>query len=184
MEGGELGESVEQLVTLAKNGNCDAFCSLIRQTEPAALSVAYGVLGDSSLAGDVVQDAFLQAWNKLGSLRETSRFLPWLLQMVRNRAIDRARLKSVSQLDPAIDAISHAPLPQDALEARELENRIEAGLSRLDEATRLAVVMRYFENLTSKEIAERLALSPAAIDMRLSRAREQLRDILSDLAVR
>jgi len=181
-EGGWLDASTEQLVIQAIAGDADAFCGLVRLHERQALSAAYAVLGDSSSAGDVVQDCFLQAWSKLAGLRDAARFVPWLMQMVRNRAIDRARVKPCAQLNDAIQPQCDA-LPGDAIEAIELQHRINIALMKLDEITRHAVAMRYFENLPSKEIAERLALSPAAVDMRLSRAREQLREILSDLAV-
>lgn len=178
-----MDPAIAQLVDRARRGDSESFCRLIRQFEKSALSLAFGVLSDASAAGDVTQEAFLQAWNKIGQLRDPERFGPWLLQLVRNRAIDRVRARSVMQLEPGINLASSDAGPGTTLEADELRGRIDLALSHLDEITRRAVAMRYFENLSSKQIAAELDLSPAAIDMRLSRARQQLREMLSDLAV-
>jgi RNA polymerase sigma-70 factor (ECF subfamily) len=176
-----LESSIAQLVQRAQQGDSEAYCRLIRHFEKPALSLAFGVLSDASAAGDVVQEAFLQAWRKLGDLRDPDRFAGWVMQMVRNRAIDRTRIKAALSLDPAIDVTATETGPPGTLEARELRSRIDLALEQLDDVTRQAVAMRYFENRSSREIAEQLDLSPAAIDMRLSRARQQLREMLSDL---
>lgn len=183
MEGGELQSAIVQDVLYARGGDSQAFCRLIRQFEKPALATAFSVIGDASAAGDVVQDAFLNAWKHLSELREPNRFGPWLMQMVRNRAIDRTRVRVVAAFDPDIDAPAASESPGDAMEAAEMQSKIDRALRQLDETTRHVVAMRYFENLSSKEIAGRLDLSPAAIDMRLSRARQQLRELLSDFSV-
>ena len=72
-----------------------------------------------------------------------------------------------------------APDPIDELSRREQHARVADALQELDELTRSAVILRYYDDLSSKEIAELLQISPAAVDMRLSRGRQALKSILS-----
>ena len=167
----------------AREGNADSFCELVRRHERHAIGVAFAITGNASTAGDVVQEAFLQVWRKLSDLQNADRFGPWFFQIVRHRALDRTRRKSASQLDETIELPANCESPDNAIETHELQQRLSGALSKLDEISRHAVVMRHFENLSSKEIAARLSLSVSAVDMRLSRAREALRESLAGFAV-
>jgi len=183
--------SLEELVTQARSGDAEAFAELIRRHERTALAIAYSSLGDAAAAGDVAQDAFLRAWQRLGELKEPARFSAWLARIVRNLAADQTRrrgwqtLASAEHLDDlAGGAGSAAPAsagadPSADLDRDETRQRIDEALQTLDEVTRSAVVLRYYDGLPSKRIGELLDLSAAAVDMRLSRARSELRDKLA-----
>src|SRR4051812_48872256 len=89
---------IADLVRRAQSGNgkrdADAFAELIRRYERSLLSIAYAALGDSDRAGDVAQEAFVKAWEKLDTLQDPSRFGPWLCGIARNLATDiRRRLR-------------------------------------------------------------------------------------------
>lgn len=173
-------QDVQELVSKARQGNAEAFASLIERFERSALAVAYAQLHDGHRAGDAVQDAFLRAWQELPRLQEDSRFGGWLLQIVRNAAIDLRRRARPTVADfPDVSAAG--PSPAQALEQTDAAARIQAALATLDETTRTAVVMRYYEGLSAKEIGAALEMSPAAVDMRLSRARGQLKELLAPL---
>jgi RNA polymerase sigma-70 factor, ECF subfamily len=176
-----------RLVEAARDGDREAFTELIVLHERAALSVAYGVLGDGWAAGDVTQEALLRAWQRLGELESPNRFGPWLIRMTRNLAIDaRRRIESgrcrngQALLDDAIVDTGCGSEPGARAIKREGRRAIEQALSALDETTRCAVVMRYYDNLSSRQIGEMLNLSAAAVDMRLSRARALLRERLGE----
>ena len=159
--------------------DADAFAELIRRFEGIALSIAYSTTGNSADAGDVTQDAFLRAWQRLDSLEDPSRFGHWLGRMVRNLSIDLRRKRRPGSLEHTWD-ISAGQDPSVPMEQREARGRIDRALETLDDITRQCVTMRYYENLSSKEIGSILDLSPAAIDMRLSRARTTLRETLAE----
>lgn len=171
--------SVDETVRNAQRGDADAFAELIARFERTALAVAYGVLADGDAAGDVVQDAFVRAWRRLADLREPQRFGPWLCSMVRNLAHDaqrRARRESRARAAvPSTVQVDRGDDPAVHVERRESDERITAAIESLDELSRAAVVMRYYEGMTSKQIAPLLGLTPAAVDMRLMRARQLLR---------
>lgn len=168
-----------------------AFTTLIRRFERTALAVAFAILPDPHAAGDVTQEAFVRAWQRLADLKDPDRFGPWLCNIVRNLAIDRRRrLRPGDRAQPLYeDAQPHAASatqapgdPLEQLDRAEVRQIITAVLQSLDEVTRCAVTLRYFDSLPSKEIGRLLELSPAAVDMRLSRARLLLREKLSALA--
>jgi RNA polymerase sigma-70 factor (ECF subfamily) len=183
--------SVGELAGRAREGETVAFEELIRRYERVALSVAYGVLHDAAEAGDATQEAFLRAWQRLKDLQDPSKFGPWLCNIVRNLALDlRRRNRHVTTAtangiaDPDAAGPANRPFmrlvsdPADEMQDREERDRVAAALAELDETTRTAVVMRYYDGASSKEIGEALGLNPAAIDMRLSRGRRQLKDLL------
>jgi len=172
--------SPRELVIRALRRDAAAFSSLIGRYERTALAVAYATLGDASAAGDVVQDAFLRAWQRLGELKEPERFGAWLSRMVRNLAID-ARRKRPMPLGAAeeIDRTADGHDPSRNLDHDEMRLQVDAALASLDDTTRSAVVLRYYDNLPSKQIGELLGLSPAAVDMRLSRGRAELKEKLA-----
>ncbi len=162
----------------AQGKDAEAFAVLIDRFEPAALAVAYAVLRDADAAGDAVQEAFLRAWTELGRLQEAARFGGWLMQIVRNAALDlRRKRKATVAKFPDLAAETDGPSVHG--EIRERDAEVKAALDELDETTRTAVMMRYYDGLSAKEIAELLELSPAAVDMRLSRGRGLLKQKLA-----
>jgi RNA polymerase sigma factor (sigma-70 family) len=170
------------LVERARRKDAEAFAALIRSYERVALSVAYGVLCDAATASDAVQDGFIRAWQRLADLREPDRFGTWLCGIVRNVAVDYLRRRkpaeSLETSRPPAEEERWTHDPMDDAGRREQNARIAAAIGSLDEVSRPVVVLRYYENLSSKQIAELLETSPAAVDMRLSRARKQLRALL------
>ena len=180
--------TTEGLVQRAQQGkDADAFAALIGQYERTALAVAYATTGNSTLASDVVQEAFLRAWQRLDDLKDPQRFGAWLGRIVRNLASDAIRRgpRPAESLDEtlAVPATGRNADPHAATQQREVCHRIDDALKGLDELTRTAVVLRYYQDLSSKQIGELLDLSPAAVDMRLSRARAQLREVLASEAM-
>jgi RNA polymerase sigma-70 factor (ECF subfamily) len=176
-----LDQDVIRLVSRARRRDAGAFAALIGRYERTALAVAYAQVHDAHRAGDAVQEAFLRAWQELPHLEEAAKFGGWLLQIVRNAAIDaRRRIRpSVAEFP---DLAARDADPAREMEAADRAAQVKEALAALDETTRTAVVMRYYEGLSAKEIGAALEMTPAAVDMRLSRARGQLRELLAPLA--
>lgn len=171
-------------VEQARRRDAAAFGRLIRRYERAALAVAFSVVGDRGEAGDVTQEAFVRAWNRLPDLKEPNKFPSWLCGIVRNLAVDfRRRAKPTASLGNFERAAGLDPA--DALSRKEAFDRLGAAIAELDEISRSVVALRYYDGLSSREIGDLLELAPTAVDMRLSRARRQLRDRLqaADAAV-
>ena len=176
-----------ELVVRSRRKEAEAFAQLISRYERVALSVAFAVLGNGDAAGDVVQESFLRAWQRLDELKDPRCFGTWLCGIARNLAIDAKRRSKHVKL--SFDACTTEPVviaderviadPVDELSRREQHARVADALQELDELTRSAVILRYYDDLSSKEIAELLQISPAAVDMRLSRGRQALKTILN-----
>ncbi|HEV8607935.1 MAG TPA: sigma-70 family RNA polymerase sigma factor [Tepidisphaeraceae bacterium] len=176
-----MDDAVEHLVRQAQQGDARAFSALIARYERSVLAVAYSAAGDGDRAADAAQEAFLRAWRKLETLKEPQCFGNWLLGIARNVALDAGRKLRRQATEPLVDqtvATSADPLQQ--MDQREQSDRIAAAIQQLDEVSRSAVVLRYYESLSSREIGQLIGLSPAAVDMRLMRARQQLRQFLGD----
>lgn len=176
---------VEQVLA----GDAEAFEHLVRKYNRLGGAIAYGVLGDFQLAEDVLQEAFLKAYRSLGSLRSPDRFRVWFTGIVKKRAIDvlrqrRASSRTVS-LDRAIDAAdrqstlplarSDSSCPVEKFLKEEQRQKVLEAVAGLPQEDRLVVVLKHMEGLSYKEIAEIAATSVSAVESRLFRARQVLR---------
>jgi RNA polymerase sigma factor (sigma-70 family) len=174
-------ESVK-LVSRAAAGDRSAFTQLINLHERQALAVAYATVGCAATAADVVQDAMLRAWQRLKELDDPARFASWLCRIVRNLSVDSLRRKPRAEADVERLLVVPAASGGDDVERGEIRAKLDSALGELDDLTRMAVTLRYYDNLSSKQIGELIGLSSAAVDMRLSRARGVLREKLAWLA--
>ncbi len=170
--------TTEQLVRCAQSGDPDAFAELLARFEGPALSTAYAILLNPEAARDAAQEGSMKAWQNLGTMKEPEKFGGWFCGIVRNAAIDQRRK---SNPVPKV-ATDHIHNPAAMAEQKELFGQIHKTLQQLDESTRTIVMMRYFDDLPTKQIAALVDLSPGAVDMRLSRARQELRGLLAGAA--
>jgi RNA polymerase sigma-70 factor (ECF subfamily) len=159
---------VAALVTAARAGDRAAFAALYHRFARVVHAIALARVRAAD-AGDVVQDVFLVAYERLGELRDPAAFPGWLVQIARNRAVDRARAPR------GVDATADASIdPAPTAEAREALDAIRA----LPEAYRETLIMRLVEGLTGPEIAERTGLAPGSVRVNLHRGMMILRERL------
>jgi RNA polymerase sigma-70 factor, ECF subfamily len=158
-----------QLVEAARHGDRMAFGRLYDRFAP----MIHGLLLSRVPYGDVddlVQEVFLQAMNRLASLRQAESFGPWLAAIARNRARDHFRRATDTVELP--DDLASAPHSQgDALE-------VLAVIRRLPEAYRDTLILRLVEGMTGPEIAERTGLTHGSVRVNLHRGMQMLRDAL------
>ncbi len=173
-----MRRSADELVRMAQQGEESAFAELVRRYERTVLAVAYARCGQGDTAADLAQEAFVRAWQGLKHLRQPEGFGPWLIGIARNLAIDWRRRHRTSIEIPQDIAHPDGNPARQAL-GREMDQHIAAALGSLDEISRCAVTLRYYDGLSSEQIGNLLDLTPAAVDMRLSRARSQLRQLLA-----
>ena len=180
------GTTVAQWVRDARrHGSPAAFSALVQHYERSALAVAYACTGDATLAGDVVQDAFLRAWRRISELKDEQKFAAWLCGIVRNAASDTRRRnwnRNTLGGDALTSAADIVADPRSQIEGLERSEQIAWAMQQLDEASRAAVVLRYYEGMSSAEIAELTDSTPTAVDMRLSRARRRMKELLNEPA--
>jgi RNA polymerase sigma-70 factor, ECF subfamily len=163
--------SEAELIRLAMSGDSAAFADLIRPQYAAAFRVAYGLLHDVYEAEDVVQEAALTAWRKLGNVREGSQLRPWFLAIVANRCRSAAKSRPWSMA--RTDRQEEAPSPDIAANVD-----LRRALLRLGHDERLPIVLRYYLDMPYEEIAGVLGISAQAARTRVVRAVRRLRPIL------
>lgn len=168
------------LVARAHAGDGDAFEELVRRHYRAAFVVALAVAGSRADAEDVCQDAWVRALERLDGLRHAERFLPWLLQVVRNVAHNRrehGRLRRAAPLDsPAAAAVADAR--QDPAQVV-LAARLEAALAVLGQTQREIVLLHDLEGWDHRAIAAALGLTETNSRQHLFQARRRLRQALA-----
>jgi len=171
----------------AAAGGCEhAYTRIIVASQNTVTAVALAITRDPGASEDIAQEAFLSAWQNLKRLQNPSSFLPWLRQITRNLAYDHLRRhrQRVINGEAAEIAISHAAdpsaLPEEQLLDAERERMAAELISELPEESREVLLLYYREGQNSRQVAELLGLSDAAVRKRLSRARKSLRgDLLS-----
>ena len=162
------------LVQSAQTGNERAFAALVRRNERRMYATAYSILGSSWDASDACQDAFLEAWAKIGALRDPSSFGPWMAQIVVNKCHSaRRKTKRLVVVDEVPEREAHEVIgPETSLVL------IEA-VKRLDEDHRAVVALRYFADLKVDEIAEVIGVPAGTVKSRINRAMARLRELLA-----
>jgi RNA polymerase sigma-70 factor, ECF subfamily len=165
------------LVRAAQNGDRGAFGMLYTRFS----RMVHGILLSKVPHGaveDLVQDVFLQALPRLGSLRDVSRFGGWLAAIARNRAIDFHRQsRPADEFDEQIHAGEKQPHPANRLDQSEAQQVLDA-IRALPDTYRETLMLRLVEGMTGPEIAARTGLTHGSVRVNLHRGMQQLRELL------
>lgn len=150
-----------------------SFEALLRRHQSMVFSIAKRFLGDGARAEDVAQDVFLQLHNELPRLESEKHVVAWLRRVTAHRSIDALRSRANARAT-GLDAAEQlrAPLREDDVLLRESLRRLVASLP---EAQRMAVILRYQEDLDPGEIAALLGMPTATVKSHLRRALAGLR---------
>ena len=169
------------LVARARAGDATAFDALVRTYMEQAYRVAYRVVGHREDAEDLVQEAFLAAYQYLDSFDVGRPFGPWLMRIVLNRGANLRRSRARRSTEPETEGVSDAPSALEESERQDLGRVLQQALGTLSERQRLIVTMFDVDGLTSAEIGEIMELAPGTVRWHLHEARRQLRGVLGGL---
>lgn len=163
------------LVPRARDGDLDAFDQLVLLHTPAAYRIAVAVVGET-LARDLVQDAFLAAWQQLPRLRDPERFGPWLHRIVVNRGRSMLRSRRAVREIP-VSAWHEGTLvaPHDGMGAAEARAVLASTFAALSFDQRAIIALHYAAGLSLREVAEALDVPVGTAKSRLAAALEALR---------
>jgi RNA polymerase sigma-70 factor, ECF subfamily len=178
-----------EAIAALQRGEVGGLETLVRRYELRAVRAAYLIVRDRALAEDLVQAAFVRAYDRIGQFEASRPFAPWFLRSVVNDAIKAARrqsrqvsLETQSSGAPDDQAATlaelladPAPGPEAHMEAAELKQAVWRALGRLSPAERGAVVQRYYLGRSEQEMAADAGLAPGTIKWRLHAARARLR---------
>lgn len=175
----------ETCIQAARNGDLEAFNTLVVAYQGQVYALAYRLLGEAESAADVVQDTFLAAFQHIHAFRRGS-LRAWLLRIAANLAYDalrRRRSRPSSPLSVVIHSngvrLPHGrdgeDDPEDWVERRELASEIQRALETLPPEQRVVVVLCDIEDIPYAEAASMLDISLGTLKSRLSRGRARLR---------
>jgi len=169
----------------AIQGDRDAFEMIIRSSSRNLFAIAYGILQSREEAEDVVQDTFVKAWKSRWRVRDPEKFPAWLSTIARHRARDLARRRRPEPLPHDFESAEAVETTAPAANA-DLDSEIQAALSQLPELHRMAVTLRYFEELDYATIERTLGLTNGALRGILGRSlgvmRRRLKPALASIA--
>jgi RNA polymerase sigma-70 factor (ECF subfamily) len=180
------GELVRQ--TLA--GRTQAFEELVRRWAARLTAVCHARVSRGDTAEDLAQESLLRAFRALRTLAEPDKFGPWLCGIATRTCLDWLKAKARTQVpfstlvqDRHIDQVLGRPSTTEPELDREDElRRLMTEVEALPEECREVVMLYYYQDLTYRDLAQLLGVSPATINARLTRARSLLRERLSGAA--
>jgi RNA polymerase sigma-70 factor (ECF subfamily) len=187
---GDTGTELE-LVRAAQNGDVGAFEQLIKKYDRNVFRIAQHITQNREDAEDVVQDAFLKAYQKLDQFQGNSKFYTWIVRIAVNEALMKLRKRKSDKLvsmDEDVETeegtitrefADWSPNPEQQYNQAELNDILSRTIQGLPASFRTVFVLRDVEGLSTEETAEMLGLSVPAVKSRLLRARLQLRERLS-----
>jgi RNA polymerase sigma-70 factor (ECF subfamily) len=177
-----LAEAVteKEMVVLAQQGDRNAFGELVRRHYQGMVRVVYQMCGDTALAEDATQEAFIRAWVNLPSFQPTAPIRSWLYRIAINAALDVLRKKpEISIEEEQVTMITDQnPGPESALMEKERTAMIQQAMKDLPEASRSVLVLREYGELSYQEISKVLDIPIGTVMSRLNYARNRLREIL------
>jgi RNA polymerase sigma-70 factor (ECF subfamily) len=174
-------------------GDRDAYRVLVERHSHNVFRLAYRMTGNRHDAEEVVQEAFLRGYKKLGQFAARSNFGTWVYRIAANYAIDRMRQRQKEdarretsraedrdgrECDPLNQVKDESPTPERLTQSLELRKHMEHALAALSDAERTAFVMRHWEGCGIEEIAEVLKSSSNATKNTVFRAVQKLRRAL------
>jgi RNA polymerase sigma-70 factor (ECF subfamily) len=179
------------LMLRVKQGDRDAFSTLVEKYKQPVMNLVYRSLSDATEAEDLAQHVFLQVYKSAHRYEVSAKFSTWLFTIARNLCLNEIRRRSrhpAESLDQVSPENDDQPLrqvedlrnasPPDALLQSELEEKVELALAVLPEKQRTALLLCRQEELSYEEIADVLECSLSATKSLIHRARESLKQVL------
>jgi RNA polymerase sigma factor (sigma-70 family) len=169
------------LVTAAQAGDSDAYAAIVLRFQGMALGIGHAMLGDAHLAQDAAQDAFIDAWQSLHTLREPAAFAGWFRRIV-IKHVDRQMRAGQREwpMDEARELADEISL-SDSIEAIYARERVQAALAALSRRQQQLADLFYLQGYSQQDIVSALDLSLSSVKKGLFLARKRLREEMHDM---
>jgi len=179
-----IDASDAELVVVALAGNTQAFDVLVNRYRRAMLTVAQQIVRNATDAEDVVQDAFLRAFEALPQLTDLNRFGAWLHSITRNRALryykNASRYQPQEDMEPYLNTVSDtsAADPAQIVESELTQQGIRDAIQSLPADYQEVIELYYWAEMPQQRMAEFLSLPLTTVKWRLRKAKELLKTTL------
>jgi len=173
-----------QVLSQVRAGDADAWGELYRRYAPAIFRFCRRLIPAREDAEDATTEIFMKVRQKLGTYDSSRPFTAWLYKVASNHCWDTLRRRRIRQ-DLETGDVDALPLEHpdpgqlERLQAEHTSKEVRTGLARLPDRARMALVLRYFADMSYEEIADTLGVRRAFVGVLLLRARHQSRDALS-----
>jgi len=171
-----------ELVAATLAGDRQAFGRIVERYQRLLCSLAYSATGELSLSEDIAQETFVEAWRRLGTLREPDKLRPWLCGILRFKVSRQWRAdgrEPVRRADP-LEAAGEVPAMEESAAAvtmqREEQAVLWSALERVPEIYREPLILYYREHQSVEHVAVSLDLTEDAVKQRLARGRKILQE--------
>ncbi len=184
--------SLEQLLTLAGQGNHACFAAIYQRTHTHLFGVAVRILGQGQVAEDALQEAYVSIWKNAASFRsevdgQTVQPMTWLIAIVRNKALDayRARARRKENELPDVDDETidiqgnSAPSAVELLEVASQSLQIEGCMNALSGSHRQSLALAYYQGLSHSEVAAQMGAPLGSVKAWIRRGLDKLKSCLA-----
>ncbi len=159
----------------ALQGDAESFSRLCEKYYPALVAIAYVQLADRNLAEDAAQESLLAAYRAIARLTWTDHFLPWLVAICRNIAIDMAKARARAG---QVEIGDYSRASKAGHHENDTVGIVREILFRLEPDMRDVIFLRYYNEMSYRQIAAMLGVSEEAVNGKLRRARARIREEL------
>ncbi|WP_332699043.1 RNA polymerase sigma factor SigW [Halalkalibacter lacteus] len=177
---------VKRLIREVRKGDQQAFSEIVDLYKDKVYQVAYRMVGNMHEAQDVAQEAFLRAYTNIDRFDINRKFSTWLFRIATNVAIDRLRKKKpdfhlqdevqgAGGLTFESQLAADEERPEDQVVTMEMQEWVQHEINQLPPKYRTAIILKYLEDLSIKEISEILDIPSSTVKTRIHRGREALR---------
>jgi RNA polymerase sigma-70 factor (ECF subfamily) len=167
--------SDETLLVLYANGDPNAARVLTLRLTPKVMGHAYRMLGDRAEAEDVAQDALIRLWKQAPDWRQgEAKVTTWLYRVVANLCTDRLRKQKPVDIEAITEPEDDAASAAEQIQQKSRLDALQAGLNKLPERQKQAVILRHIEGLPNPEIAEIMQIGVEAVESLTARGKRAL----------
>jgi RNA polymerase sigma-70 factor (ECF subfamily) len=171
----------EAAIARLREGDIDALEPLVRRYQQRAMRAAYLITRDPALAEDIVQSAFLRAFERIHQLQSPAAFGGWFLRGVVNDATKAVSRNRTTPIDDDQGTLADPGLsPDELLAGVETRDELWAALATLPGPQRAAIVARYYLELSEAEFADHAQIPVGTVKWRLYAGRRRLRQLISN----
>lgn len=177
----------KRLIARAKEGDMEAFEHLVRRYQQSIYYICRRMTGVHQTADDMSQETFIKAYFSLSRFKGEMNFFSWLRKIAINNSLNylksHKREELLGERENTITEKASSTLqelPQETLLRNRLEQKFRKALDALPADQKTIFMLRFYQNLSYKEIAQSLNLPNGTVMSRLNRARKKLRSLMAD----
>lgn len=163
-----------RLVSMVLDGQVNAFRYLVEKYQTPIYNLIVRIIHDKNEAKEITQDVFVKAYESLASFRSDHKFFSWIYRIAVNATLNRLKKqKRMVGLD-TLKGVSYSTEES----VNEREQLLQKAINMLNEKYKVLVVLKYYEQMSYKEVSETMSITEKKVRSRLFEARLQLKEML------